>query len=118
MTDPSSRVSPAATTPPGWQLPQHPDYDTYLRAVCGVLDQEIRSDPKVRAEVLRDPRALHKPLYEALTPPGYPEYTGTYRGTPGTSLEHREVGAPSFTGLAGSRPLPRPAVGPVAPNRG
>ena len=35
---------------------------------------------------------------DTLTPPNHPEYAGTYRGTPGTSLATRRAGAESFTG--------------------
>jgi fido (protein-threonine AMPylation protein) len=47
-----------------------------------------------RLTFLCDTRAAHARLYQDLTPKAYPEYAGTYRGTVGTALEDRNVGAP------------------------
>jgi fido (protein-threonine AMPylation protein) len=56
---------------------------------------EIAADSGRRIAILNDPRTLHKELFAGFTPPGYPEYAGTYRGAPNTTLEGRAIYAPS-----------------------
>ena len=58
--------------------------------------RRIKADRPYRLSVLQDPRDLHRQIFLRSTPPGYPEYAGTYRGTPGTSLEARRMGAQSL----------------------
>lgn len=81
---------------PLWQAHTAPDYDAIMREACAVLAARIRSDSTYRRQLLRDPRACHRNLFERFAPEGYKEYAGTYRGTPGTSLEHRPMHAPSL----------------------
>lgn len=82
---------------PEWEPHTHPDYDAILHADCGVQLQRLRAGPSsIRRHFLADPRAVHKALYGQLTPPGYEEYAGTYRGTVGTTLEHRYVASDPF----------------------
>ncbi len=67
-----------------------------MRQRCDALLHDILTDKQRRDLVLSDPRAVHGELFASLTPEGHPEYAGTYRGTPGTSLEGREAGGPSL----------------------
>lgn len=52
-----------------------------------------------RLDFLMDPRAVHRRLYASLAPATHPEYAGTYRGTPGTTLEFRRSGVPLSDGV-------------------
>ena len=51
---------------------------------------------------ISDPRGIHRTLYGSLTPDGYPEYAGNYRGSL-PSLQRREVGVnPEIEKLVGA----------------
>jgi hypothetical protein len=71
---------------------------THMGHVCFEVLEQLRTDAQYRADFLADTRAVHRRLYDALTPEGFPEYAGTFRGTPGTSLATRRAGAQSVTG--------------------
>lgn len=79
---------------PKWQASQTPNYDAMMSASCTALVKQIESDRAFRLALLRDPRDCHAALFGPFTPKGYPEYAGTCRGTPKTSLEHREAHVP------------------------
>ncbi|WP_232455703.1 Fic family protein [Sphingomonas sp. KC8] len=70
-----------------------------MTRACAELQHHILVDPAYRSSILTDPRDLHQALFAQFTPPGYPEYAGTYRGTAGTSLEGRRMGAPQILDL-------------------
>lgn len=59
------------------------------------LISDLHKDPALRRAVLADPAQIHRRLYAPFIPPGQDDYAGVYRGTPGTSLEHRRMGGPS-----------------------
>lgn len=90
---------PAGRVPPEWQAYTMPNYDAVMTRACTELQQRILVDPAYRASILTDPRELHRALFAQFTPPGFPEYAGTYRGTAGTSLEGRRMGAPQIFDL-------------------
>ncbi len=79
---------------PHWQACEAPDYDMIMAERCAVLAARIRTDSPFRLALLADPRDCHRDLFQSLTPPDHPEYAGTVRGTPGTTLEHRPIHAP------------------------
>lgn len=82
---------------PEWEPHAHPAYDVILGTECDVQLQRLRDGPSsTRREFLADPRAVHKALYSRLTPLGYDEYAGTYRGTVGTTLASRCVASDPF----------------------
>lgn len=87
---------PPNAAPPEWQAYSMPDYHAVMTATCAALQQRIGADAAYRSSILTDPRDLHRTLFAAFTPSGYPEYAGTYRGTVGTSLEGRRSGAPQL----------------------
>ena len=84
------------TTAPEWQAYTMPNYDAVMTQKCTDLQQRILTDSAYRSSILADPRDLHRTLFAGFTPPGYPEYAGTYRGTVGSSLERRRSGAPQI----------------------
>ena len=84
------------TTVPEWQAYTMPDYDAVMTRGCADLQRRILFDAAYRSSILADPRDLHRTLFAEFTPPGYPEYAGTCRGTAGTSLERRRMGAPQI----------------------
>lgn len=84
-----------ATPHPEWHPLQDPTYDAVMTEANAVLLRELTEDPVLRAAILADPRVIHRRLYAPFAPASHPEYAGTYRGTPGTSLEHRVMGGPS-----------------------
>lgn len=81
--------------PPPWQAHSASDFDVAMGVRCAELLVQIRTDPALRQGILADPRGLHEDLFLRFAPPGHPEYAGTYRGTPGTTLESRRMLAPS-----------------------
>ncbi|WP_292941007.1 Fic family protein [Novosphingobium sp. 32-60-15] len=85
---------PTMTTAPEWQAYAMPNYDAVMTQACTNLQQKILVDAAYRSAILTDPRDVHRTLFTGITPPGYPEYAGTYRGAAGTSLEGRRSGAP------------------------
>jgi hypothetical protein len=94
---PQERDAPDLTTKgalPKWQPDQHQNYDGALHAACSAeLSNLLAAPEEERGAFLKDLRDLHQTLYALLSPDDYPEYAGTYRGTKGTTLEHRRVGA-------------------------
>jgi fido (protein-threonine AMPylation protein) len=81
-------------THPEWKPHEHPDYDVVLDSQsAAALADLLAGGPAAAEAFMRDTREMHKRLYAALTPSSHPEYAGTYRGTPGTSLEKRRAGA-------------------------
>jgi fido (protein-threonine AMPylation protein) len=84
-------------TLPVWKLHEAPDFDAVMARECAVLGLRIRSDPSFRRALLHDPRPCHRDLFLRFAPASHPEYAGTYRGTAGTSLEHRPIHATSIT---------------------
>lgn len=81
---------------PRWTPFQLPDYASVMRGRCDALLEEIVADGVRRRVVLTDPRAIHAELFAGLTPDGFSDYAGTYRGTPGTSLADRRIFGPSL----------------------
>lgn len=77
------------SSPPTWQAHHAADYDAKMQQRCDALLSELKDDPGRRREVLVDPRSLHRVLFHDLTPLGFEEYAGTFRGTVGTHLESR-----------------------------
>jgi fido (protein-threonine AMPylation protein) len=80
---------------PRWQAHTAKDYDAKLSAQCAALSSEIVSNSARRQRIIADPRELHAELFSQFTPPDHPEYVGTYRGTPGTTLADRRMSAGS-----------------------
>ena len=91
-----TRESRPMTKPlPEWQAHSASDYDGTMTARCGPLLAEIVEDPGRRQAILVGPRDLHRKLFASFTPTTHPEYAGTYRGTPDTSLADRKILAKS-----------------------
>jgi len=85
-------------TAPEWHATQHPDYDKVLSTLGAEEAHKLQTGDRSYIEsFLRDTRAVHRRLYERLAPAGFPEYAGTYRGTPNTSLANRNTGASCVT---------------------
>lgn len=82
---------------PKWRLHESPGYDPIMADMCAAIATRIQADPAYRISLLKDPREGHSALFTRFAPAGHPEYAGTYRGTPGTSLEHRLIHAPGIT---------------------
>lgn len=81
-----------------WHPHDHPDYDAVLAPRSSAeLAEILTGEPEAVEAFLRDTRPSHRRLYASLTPPEHPEYAGTYRGEPGTSLEGRRAGASLVT---------------------
>tara|TARA_R110002051_G_scaffold37159_6_gene80052 strand:+ start:6076 stop:6738 length:663 start_codon:yes stop_codon:yes gene_type:complete len=81
---------------PEWHPEEAPDYDSNLSASGAQVLTRLRSDAGFCASVLTDPRELHRTLYAHFAPAAYPEYAGTYRGTPNSPLESRYSGCQSL----------------------
>jgi fido (protein-threonine AMPylation protein) len=86
-------VDSKAEQPLKWTPHELLTYDETLKTGCAT---EIRyleaASSQERLRFISDPRKVHERLYAALTPEAHPEYAGTYRGTPGTTLEGRRSG--------------------------
>jgi fido (protein-threonine AMPylation protein) len=81
-----------------WKPHELPNYDQALTTACATEFHRLRTAGSAeRLKFITDPREVHERLYASLTPPTHPEYAGTYRGTVGTSLEHRHIAAPLET---------------------
>ncbi|WP_255265997.1 Fic family protein [Sphingopyxis terrae] len=87
---------PATGAVPEWQAYTMPNYHAAMTQACTDLQRRILVDAAYRSSILTDPRNLHRTLFEEFTPPGFSEYAGTCRGTVGTSLERRRMGAPQI----------------------
>lgn len=99
MTEAPPGPQTAQTMLPPWAPEEHPLYDSHVGSKSVKWFECLRRGSSFeRREFVLDPRAAHREIYGALTPDGFPEYAGTYRGTPGTSLEHRAVALHSHTG--------------------
>lgn len=83
------------TDPPPWQAHSASNYDRTMIQRCSTLLDEIVADPTRRRGLLADPRILHQELFSSFVPHGHPEYAGTYRGTPGTTLADRRISSES-----------------------
>ena len=81
--------------PPGWEARNSSGYDGTMTSRCDRLLGEIVADPARRKAILADPRDLHRELFAGFTPAGFPEYAGTYRGTPKTALADVRMSAGS-----------------------
>ncbi|MGV7120299.1 Fic family protein [Sphingopyxis sp. 550A] len=92
---PPTETTYLVTPPLTWQAHDTEGFDARMQARCDSLLQVIRDDRTMRQSILANPRDLHKDLFSDFTPPAHPEYAGTYRGTKGTSLEHRKIEAVS-----------------------
>jgi len=88
-------------SPPPWQAHASVDYDSTMANRCSTLLAEITDDPARRKAILADPRDLHRSLFAPFTPPGYSEYAGTFRGTPGTTLAGRRMSSESQLEVGG-----------------
>lgn len=83
------------TTNLPWSPHDHPSYDIVLGLFSGnELRRLKQATNEVRTAFIKDPRDVHSNLYADLTPLTHPEYAGTYRGTPGTSLQDRRLHPP------------------------
>ena len=80
---------------PGWQAHLASGYDGTMTARCDRLLVEIVADTGRRKAIMADPRDLHRELFADFAPADYPEYAGTYRGTPKTALADVRMSAPS-----------------------
>lgn len=80
---------------PPWLTEEYPDFDLIMSKASADVLNRLQSDRAYRAAALSDPRDLHKDLYALVTPQGYCEYAGTYRGTPNTTLWDRPSSSPS-----------------------
>lgn len=79
-------------SPPQWHPHDDADYDKKVGTLSAAALEHLRNATTAeRQSFASDPRDVHRRLYETLTPAGYSEYAGTYRGTAGTSLEHRNI---------------------------
>jgi fido (protein-threonine AMPylation protein) len=81
---------------PTWKPLQVPGYGQIMRARCDRLMEEILKDEDRRKVVLSNPRAIHRELFQGLTPDGYEHYAGSYRGSESNGLKGREVAGPSL----------------------
>jgi len=75
-----------------WHPELHQNYDTGVGAAAERCLEILRtSGSDFRKAFVADPRDVHRQLFCMVAPPNQPEYAGSYRGTPGTSLEGRPV---------------------------
>lgn len=85
-------------THPEWHPEQNPEYDSLLKAPSATeLSTLLSGDVSAAKAFMLDTRRVHQKLYAPLTPPGYQEYAGTYRGTKGTTLQDRRIHAQAVT---------------------
>jgi fido (protein-threonine AMPylation protein) len=83
-----------------WLPHEQATYDEVLELKCGAeLQRLARASSQERLAFICDTREVHHRLYSALAPVEHPEYAGTYRGTPGTTLEGRRSGVLREDGL-------------------
>ena len=94
---------------PRWQAHLASGYDRIMEGSSSDFLERIKTDPSYRLSVLRDPRDLHRTFFLPFVPSSHPEYAGTYRGTPWTSLECRIMGAPSLAELSSEFAFEEPA---------
>ena len=76
-----------------WTPHELPTYDETLETACAIEIRRLAAaSSQERLRFIIDPREVHERIYAALAPEEHPEYAGTYRGTPGTTLEGRRSG--------------------------
>lgn len=82
---------------PTWEPADLADYDAYMTSrVSEVIDWLRSLSESEWLAAIKDPREIHRRLYENLTPPNYPEYAGNYRGSDEwPSLKNRNIGISS-----------------------
>jgi fido (protein-threonine AMPylation protein) len=89
-----------------WAPHELATYDSILGMACATEFRRLAgASSQERLKFICDTREVHNRLYAPLAPVEHPEYAGTYRGTPGTSLEGRRSGVlreddGSFQGFA------------------
>lgn len=81
---------------PTWQAHLADGYDRAMRDASVTFLTRIETDQPYRLCVLQDPLELHRTFFLPFAPSSHLEYAGTCRGTVGTSLEGRIMGAPSL----------------------
>jgi len=81
---------------PTWQAHHAGGYDQAMREASAAFLARIEIDQPYRLSVIQDSRDLHRAFFLPFAPASHQEYAGTYRGTVGTSLESRIMGAPSL----------------------
>lgn len=81
---------------PPWQLHLAEGYDEAMHLAAIRILGRLAGDADYRRSILTDPRDLHASLFKEFVPASNPEYAGTYRGTIATSLEKRELSAPTL----------------------
>lgn len=79
-----------------WQLHLAECYDETMHLAAAEILRRLDSDTNYRRSILADPRDLHASLFKEFAPASNLEYAGTYRGTIATSLEKRELSAPTL----------------------
>lgn len=67
-----------------------------MREASATFLTRIEIDEPYGLSVLQDSRGLHRTFFLPFAQSSHLEYAGTYRGTVGTSLEGRIMGAPSL----------------------
>jgi fido (protein-threonine AMPylation protein) len=76
-----------------WAPHELSTYNKVLETACAIEMRRLAAaSSHERLRFITDPRDVHERLYAELTPAQHPEYAGTYRGTPGTTLEKRRSG--------------------------
>ncbi len=81
----------STTSAPRWDLDTKENYDHYMECRCKTVIERLKNDKIERQQLYADPRSIHRELHVDLTPIGYSDYAGTYRGTIGSSVEHKKA---------------------------
>ena len=81
---------------PPWQVHSAEGYDEAMQLAAAEVFRNLQNNADYRRAILADPRDLHASLFRDFAPDSHPEYAGTYRGTVATSLEKREISAPTL----------------------
>ncbi|MBA8912223.1 Fic family protein [Methylorubrum thiocyanatum] len=88
---------------PSWEISAVPGSDALLQQRCPELLTNLAglSDEQFIVS-LSDPRDIHRQLFKDLTPEGFPEYAGNFRGSSYPSLQYRRLGVnPAISALVG-----------------
>ncbi|MER8512927.1 Fic family protein [Mesorhizobium sp. M1060] len=96
------------TTHPEWQAHASQVYDDAMREASAKFLDKIHRSPHYRRAVLLDPRELHREFFLQFAPQTHLEYAGTFRGTKGSTLEHRSVWGPKLFSPSESFPFEEP----------